>query len=77
MPRHPESLPSDRADPSGRPDIYFVPEPGDELSFAVSRSVLSWPTPFDDYIMVRTPDYSTLPLRLIMGTSSAHCISLR
>jgi hypothetical protein len=42
-------------DPSGRPDIYFVPERGDELSFAVSRSVLSWPTPFDYYIMVRTP----------------------
>ena len=42
-------------DPSGRPDIYFVPERGDELSFTFSRSVLSWPTPFDVYIMVRTP----------------------
>lgn len=28
-------------DPSGRPDIYFVPERGDELSLTVSRSVLS------------------------------------
>jgi hypothetical protein len=27
------------ADPSGRPDTYFIPERGDELSFTVSRSV--------------------------------------
>jgi hypothetical protein len=42
-------------DPSGRPEIYFIPERGDELSFTAGRSVLSWPTPFDFYILMRTP----------------------
>lgn len=42
-------------DPSGRPDIHFIPERGDDLSLAATRSVLSWPTPFDFNIMIRTP----------------------
>jgi len=42
-------------DPSGRPEIDFVAEPGDELSFASSRSLIGWPTPFEFYIMIRSP----------------------
>jgi hypothetical protein len=42
-------------DPSGRPEIYFIPEPGDELSFTTTRSILSWPTPFEFNIMMRSP----------------------
>ena len=34
-------------DPSGRPEIYFVAEPGDELSCSSSRSLIGWPTPFE------------------------------
>ncbi|MDB5362769.1 MAG: hypothetical protein JWO51_4066 [Rhodospirillales bacterium] len=34
-------------DRSGRPDIPFIADPGDRLSFSRSRSLLSWPTPFD------------------------------
>jgi hypothetical protein len=33
-------------DPSGRPDFTFRAEPGDEVSFAVSESLLSWRIPF-------------------------------
>lgn len=33
-------------DPSGRPELLFTPEPGDELSFRVERSAMSWPTFF-------------------------------
>lgn len=32
---------------SGRPDFYFRPEPGDEVSFTASKSLLPWPTPFE------------------------------
>jgi hypothetical protein len=39
-------------DPSGRPEIDFVPEPGDELSFTATGSVLAWPTPFEFNIMI-------------------------
>jgi hypothetical protein len=35
------------ASPSGRPDFQFKPEPGDEVSFTVSKSLLPWPTPFE------------------------------
>ncbi len=33
--------------PSGRPDFYFRPESGDNVSFTVSKSLLPWPTPFE------------------------------
>jgi hypothetical protein len=39
------------ADPSGRPDFTFSAEPGDEVSFAGSQSLLSWPTPFEFNIL--------------------------
>ena len=42
-------------DPSGRPEIDFVPDPGDELSFASRRSVFGWPTPFEFNFMMRSP----------------------
>jgi hypothetical protein len=41
--------------PSGRPEIDFVPDPGDALSFTARRSLLNWPTPFDYRIMGPTP----------------------
>lgn len=34
-------------DGSGRPDIVFVPEAGDQLFFTSSASLLGWPTPFE------------------------------
>ncbi len=34
-------------DGSGRPEILFVPDAGDQIRFIRSRSLLSWPTPFD------------------------------
>jgi hypothetical protein len=34
-------------DSSGRPEIDFVPDPGDALSFTVRHSLINWPTPFD------------------------------
>ena len=34
-------------DSSGRPEIEFVPDQGDELSFTARRSFLGWPTPFE------------------------------
>jgi len=34
-------------DPRGRPEIEFASEPGDEMSFTIDRSCLSWPTPFE------------------------------
>lgn len=40
---------------SGNPDIYFVPERGDALTFTTTRSVLGWPTPFEFSILTRTP----------------------
>jgi len=39
-------------DPAGRPEIDFVPEPGDELSFSTDRSALPWPTPLEFNIMI-------------------------
>jgi hypothetical protein len=42
-------------DPSGRPEIYVIPERSDEVSFIITRSVLSWPTPFEFDIMIRSP----------------------
>ena len=34
-------------DPSGRPEVDFVADPGDELSFNSWQSALGWPTPFE------------------------------
>ena len=33
-------------DPAGRPDFTFSAEPGDQVTFAVSESLLSWRSPF-------------------------------
>lgn len=33
-------------DPSGRPDFTFSAEPGDQISFVVSKSLLEWRIPF-------------------------------
>jgi hypothetical protein len=33
-------------DPAGRPDFTFSGEPGDQVTFAVSESLLSWRSPF-------------------------------
>ena len=38
-------------DPRGRPEIEFVSEPGDEVRLTSSRSLLSWPTPFEIRIL--------------------------
>ena len=38
-------------DPSGRPDIELVAEPGDEVSLRSSQSALAWPTPFEIKIL--------------------------
>jgi hypothetical protein len=48
----PRTNPADR---SGNPNIYFIPEPGDALTFTVTRSVLGWPTPFEFSFLTRTP----------------------
>jgi hypothetical protein len=45
------------ADTSGRPDMSFVAERGDELSLNATRSLLGWPTPFEYNIMTRTPSW--------------------
>jgi hypothetical protein len=42
-------------DPSGRPDIYLLTEAGDEVMFRGARSLIGWPTPFETYIMIRSP----------------------
>ena len=42
-------------DPSGRPEIDFVSEPGDQLSFTSDRSLIGWPTPFEVNFMSRSP----------------------
>ncbi|MDR3416441.1 MAG: hypothetical protein P4L83_09665 [Nevskia sp.] len=34
-------------DKSGRTDIPFAPDPGDDVALVLDRSVLAWPTPFD------------------------------
>jgi hypothetical protein len=34
-------------DVSGRPDIPFAPDPGDEIEFGVERSLVGWQTPFE------------------------------
>jgi hypothetical protein len=34
-------------DPSGRPEITFVPDPTDELSFVTRASLLAWRAPFE------------------------------
>src|SRR5215469_10026085 len=46
---------TNRPDPSGRPEIDFVPEDDDVVSFHGARSLIGWPTPFEMYIMMRTP----------------------
>lgn len=46
---------TNRADPSGRPEIDFIPDPGDVLSFTSTRSTLGWPTPFEFNFMIRSP----------------------
>jgi hypothetical protein len=38
-------------DPSGRPQITFVPDPTDEVSFVTRGSPLIWPTPFELHIL--------------------------
>ena len=42
-------------DPSGRPEIDFVSDPGDELSFTSRRSVFGWATSFEFNFMMRSP----------------------
>ncbi len=42
-------------DPAGRPDLEFTPEPGDELSLRMDRSVMSWPTFFQTNFMTGGP----------------------
>ena len=37
--------------PLGRPDYYFRPEPGDQVTFTASKSLLPWPTPFEFKIL--------------------------
>ena len=34
-------------DLSGRPDIPFAPDPGDEVGFSRALGLVAWPTPFD------------------------------
>ena len=34
-------------DPSGRPDLTFVPDPADELSFAIMESLVIWRAPLE------------------------------
>ena len=48
----PRTNPMDR---SGRPEIDFIPEPGDEVTFTTARSALPWPTPFEVNFMSRSP----------------------
>jgi hypothetical protein len=38
-------------DPSGRPEIDFIAEPGDELSFTLDRSCVAWPTPLEFHVL--------------------------
>jgi hypothetical protein len=48
------SLPSAR----GRPDVEFMSEPGDETSFVIDRSCMSWPNPFETNFMTgHTPTW--------------------
>jgi hypothetical protein len=42
-------------DSSGRPEIDFAVEPGDEVLLGASRSLVGWPTPFEFNIMMRSP----------------------
>lgn len=43
-------------DPHGRPEIDFVPDTGDTLSFTSDRGLVGWPTPFEFYILsTRSP----------------------
>lgn len=42
-------------DPAGRPELLFTPEPGDELSFSVGRSAMSWPTFFQHNFVTGGP----------------------
>jgi hypothetical protein len=42
-------------DPSGRPEIYLLPEDGDEVTFRGARSLIGWPTPFEIQFMTRAP----------------------
>jgi hypothetical protein len=44
-------------DPSGRPEIAFVPEHGDSVTLTARRSFVGWPTPFEFNWMVRTPSW--------------------
>lgn len=45
-----------RVGPSGAVD--FTPDPGDEVSLTVDRSILSWPTPFDfNFMTGRSPSW--------------------
>jgi hypothetical protein len=47
---------SNPIDPSGRPEIYFTPEAGDELSLVSERGLIGWPTPFEfNFIGPPTP----------------------
>lgn len=42
-------------DPAGRPNLEFTPEPGDDLSLRMDRSVMSWPTFFQINFMTGGP----------------------
>jgi hypothetical protein len=44
-------------DASGRPDIDFIPEHGDEVSLLTTRSLFGWPTPFEINFMSRSPSW--------------------
>jgi len=65
-------------DPSGRPEIDFVPETGDEVSFTAERSVIGWPTPFEFNFMMRTPWWKRyVYYRLVWSKRSGAKLTMR
>lgn len=67
------------ADPSGRPEIDFIPEPEDEVSFITSQSAIGWPTPFEFKIMGgRSPWWKRyVYYRLIWKKASGATLDMR
>lgn len=65
-------------DKSGRPDIAFAPEPGDQVSFTVARSLLSWPTPLDiNFMTGQSPQWRrNLYFRLAWRKPSGAALSM-
>jgi hypothetical protein len=43
----PLGIRTDTPDDSGRPDVAFAPDPGDDVAFRAERSLFGWPTPFE------------------------------